>query len=91
MGAMTFVAFGLVAARRRQWRRHAAWMFRSYMAMMVFAWFRLAWEFPVLNELTPRSRATVILGLTMFITFIGTESILAWRGSRTRAVSYGVN
>jgi hypothetical protein len=83
LGAMTFTACGLIAARRRQWLRHAAWMLRSYVAMMVFAWFRLAWEFPVLDELSPRSRATVILGLTMFITFIVTESILAWRVDRT--------
>ena len=91
IGAMTFTACGLIAVRRRQWHRHATWMFRSYMAMMVFAWFRLAWELPVLDELSPRSRAAVILGLTMFITFLATESILAWRDGRARIVSYGVN
>jgi hypothetical protein len=79
---MAFTARGLIAARRRQWHRHAAWMLRSYMAMMVFAWFRLAWEFPVLEELALRTRAAVILGLTMLLTFLATESILALRASR---------
>ena len=82
VGAMAFTARGLIAARRRQWHRHAAWMLRSYMAMMVFAWFRLAWEFPVLEELALRTRAAVILGLTMLLTFLATESILALRASR---------
>jgi hypothetical protein len=82
VGAMAFTARGLIAARRRQWHRHAAWMLRSYMAMMVFAWFRLAWEFPVLEELALRTRAAVILGLTMLLTFLATESILVLRASR---------
>jgi hypothetical protein len=90
VGAMTFTAYGLIAARRRQWRRHAAWMLRSYMAMMVFAWFRLAWEFPVLEAMAPRTRAAVILGLTMLLTVVGTESILALRARRNERL-YGVN
>ena len=52
IGAMVYTASGLLAARRRQWHRHATWMLRSYMAMMVFAWFRLAWDFPVLQDIT---------------------------------------
>jgi hypothetical protein len=90
VGAMAFTARGLIAARRRQWQRHAAWMLRSYMAMMVFAWFRLAWEFPVLEGMAPRTRATVILGLTMLLTVVGTESILALRARRNERL-YGVN
>ncbi len=82
VGAMTFTACGLRAARRCQWQRHAAWMLRSYMAMMVFAWFRLAWEFPVLEEMSPRARAALILGVTMLLTFAATESILALRARR---------
>jgi hypothetical protein len=81
--AMVFTGCGLIAARRRQWHRHAAWMLRSYMAMMVFAWFRLAWEFPVLEQMALRTRAALILGLTMLLTVIGTESILALRARRT--------
>jgi hypothetical protein len=85
VGAMAYTACGLIAARRREWRRHATWMLRSYMAMMVFAWFRLGWELPVLEELDPRTRATAILGLTMLLAFLCTESILAWRARRTMA------
>jgi hypothetical protein len=85
IGAMVYTACGLLAARRRQWHRHATWMLRSYMAMMVFAWFRLAWEFPVLQELPVRTRAAAILGLTMLFTFIGTESVLALRARRNIA------
>jgi Predicted membrane protein (DUF2306) len=77
--AMAFTACGLIAAWRRQWQRHVAWMLRSYMAMMVFAWFRLAWEFPVLETMPPKSRATLILALTMLLTFVATETILAVR------------
>ena len=83
VAAMVYTACGLIAARRREWHRHATWMLRSYMAMMVFAWFRLGWEFPVLEELALRTRAAVILGLTMLITFIATESILALRARTT--------
>ena len=82
LAAMAYTACGLIAARRREWHRHATWMLRSYMAMMVFAWFRLAWEFPVLEELALRTRAAVILALTMLFTFIATESILALRARR---------
>ncbi len=85
IGAMVYTACGLLAARRRRWHRHATWMLRSYMAMMVFAWFRLAWEFPVLQELPVRTRAAAILGLTMLFTFIGTESVLALRARRNVA------
>jgi hypothetical protein len=77
--ALLFTAFGLIEARRRRWQHHAAWMLRSYMAMMVFAWFRLAWELPVLRDLTVRPRATTILALTMAITFAGTELLLRSR------------
>jgi hypothetical protein len=80
--AILFTACGLIAARRRQWHRHAAWMLRSYMAMMVFAWFRLAWELPVLQEMTRSARATLLLGLSMLLTFAGTEAILALRARR---------
>jgi hypothetical protein len=79
--ALLFTAFGLIEARRRRWHRHAAWMLRSYMAMMVFAWFRLAWELPVLRDLTVGARATTFLALTMTIAFVGTELLLR---SRTR-------
>jgi hypothetical protein len=77
--ALLFTAFGLLEARRRQWRRHAAWMLRSYMAMMVFAWFRLAWELPLLPHLSASARATLFLFLTMAITFVGTELMLRFR------------
>lgn len=77
--ALLFTAFGLIEARRRRWHHHAAWMLRSYMAMMVFAWFRLGWELPVLQDMAPGTRAAMILGLTMLLTFAGTESILKLR------------
>jgi uncharacterized membrane protein len=75
--ALFFTVRGLIEARRRQWKRHAAWMLRSYMAMMVFAWFRLLWEMPVFQELSPPTRATIVLALTMLVTFVGTELILS--------------
>jgi Predicted membrane protein (DUF2306) len=77
--ALLFTAFGLIAARRRHFQRHAAWMLRSYMTMMVFAWFRLAWELPVFQDVPGGSRATMLLALTMAITFVGTELVLRLR------------
>jgi hypothetical protein len=77
--ALLFTAIGLIEARRRRWHRHAAWMLRSYMTMMVFAWFRLAWELPVLRDLTVGARAATLLALTMAITFAGTEMLLRSR------------
>ncbi|HEY0686652.1 MAG TPA: DUF2306 domain-containing protein [Steroidobacter sp.] len=74
--ALLFTACGLLEARRRRWQRHAAWMIRSYMAMMVFAWFRLAWELPLLTNTPTGTRAAAILGLTMLITLAGTEVAL---------------
>jgi hypothetical protein len=74
--ALLFTTFGLIEARRRHWGQHAAWMLRSYMAMMVFAWFRLAWELPMLQDLAPPLRAATFLGLTMLIAFGATELIL---------------
>jgi hypothetical protein len=78
-GALLFTAFGLLAARRRQWQDHAAWMVRSYMAMMVFAWFRLAWELPLLQDTPIVARAPLILAATMGITFFATELLLRHR------------
>jgi hypothetical protein len=86
--ALLFTAFGLIEARRRRWHDHAAWMLRSYMAMMVFAWFRLAWEMPVLPDLPPAARATAILALTMAITFVGTELVLRMRTRRSQVRSF---
>jgi hypothetical protein len=54
-------------------------MLRSYMAMMVFAGFRLLWELPVLQDRPVGARATMILGLTMAIAFTGTELLLRLR------------
>jgi Predicted membrane protein (DUF2306) len=89
VSALLFTAFGLFAARRRQWHRHAAWMLRSYMAMMVFAWFRLAWELPVLQDVSRGARATIILALTMAITFVGTELVLRLRtGPNTKTIRH---
>jgi len=79
--ALLFTALGWVAARRRQWHRHAAYMLRSYMAMMVFAWFRLTMELPVLRDVPLGTRATTLLALTMLITFSGTELFLRLRTS----------
>jgi hypothetical protein len=87
--ALLFTAFGVIEARRRQWRRHAAWMVRSYMAMMVFAWFRLIWELPVLGHLSISARAAMILALTMLITFVGTELMLRLRAYMTAKRSAG--
>lgn len=83
--ALLFTAFGLIEARRRRWHLHAAWMLRSYMAMMVFAWFRLGWELPLLRDMAAGTRAATILGLTMLVTFIATETLLRLRTSRLRA------
>jgi hypothetical protein len=74
--ALLFTAIGFIEARRRRWNRHAAWMFRSYMAMMVFAWFRLIMELPVLEDMPPRARATMVLALTMVMAGSVTEVIL---------------
>ncbi len=74
--ALIFTACGWSAAKRREWPRHTAWMIRSYMAMMVFAWFRLAWELPLLRDTPPSARAATVLALTMLITFAGTELVL---------------
>jgi len=82
--ALVFTAFGVIEARRRHWQRHSAWMLRSYMAMMVFAWFRLAWELPVLHALPGGSRAAALLAATMLITFTVTELILARTSRRLR-------
>ena len=84
--ALFFTARGLIEARRRQWKRHAAWMLRSYMAMMVFAWFRLLWEVPVLRELSPGARATTFLALAMLISLVGTELFLNPRAERRNAI-----
>jgi hypothetical protein len=82
--ALLFTAFGLLEARRRQWHRHAAWMLRSYMAMMVFAWFRLAWEVPVLQDVPASIRAATLLALTMLITFAATELALTFRARASK-------
>jgi hypothetical protein len=74
--ALVSTAFGWIEARRRRWQHHAAWMLRSYMAMMVFAWFRLAMETPLLQDMPGRARATTILALTMLITLLCTEVAL---------------
>jgi hypothetical protein len=73
--ALVSTTFGWLAARRRRWHDHATWMLRSYMAMMVFAWFRLAMETPFLEDMPAAQRATTILGLTMVITLVATELI----------------
>jgi hypothetical protein len=85
--ATVFTAKGWIAARRRQWQLHAAWMLRSYLAMMVFAWFRLIWELPVLEAMAPGARAALILGLTMLFTGIVSEAILALRGRQQPSMS----
>lgn len=77
--ALLFTAFGLISARRRRWREHAAWMLRSYMAMMVFAWFRLGWELPVLQDVPAGTRAPTILGVAMLLTLAATELLLISR------------
>lgn len=74
--ALLATAVGLVHARRRKWHDHAAWMIRSYLAMMVFAWFRLVWELPLWRDMAPGTRAAMFLGLTMLITWVATELIL---------------
>lgn len=84
LSALLCTAFGLREARRRCWHRHATWMIRSYMAMMVFAWFRLAWELPVLTGTAATERAAMILGLTMLVTLAGTE--LALRSLHRRTI-----
>lgn len=81
-GAMLFTALGLLAARRRRWKHHATWITRSYTTMMVFAWFRLAWELPLLTATPAGDRAAMILGGTMLVTLVGTE--LAVRRVRSR-------
>jgi hypothetical protein len=77
--ALLFTALGLIEARRRRWHLHAGWMLRSYMAMMVFAWFRLGWELPLLRDMAAGTRAATILGLTMLVTFAATETLLKLR------------
>jgi hypothetical protein len=74
--ALLFTTIGFIEARRRRWNRHAAWMLRSYMAMMVFAWFRLIMELPVLEDMPIRARATMVLALTMAMTVVVTELIV---------------
>lgn len=83
--ALLFTSCGLLEARRRRWDRHATWMIRSYMAMMVFAWFRLAWELPLLTNMPTSARAASILGLTMLITLAGTELALLVNARNERA------
>jgi hypothetical protein len=74
--ALTSTAFGLIEARRRRWRRHVAWMLRSYMAMMVFAWFRLGWELPVMQDTPNGTRAATILGIAMLTALTATELVI---------------
>lgn len=79
VSALLYTALGVIEARRHRPHRHAAWMLRSYMAVMVFAWFRLAMELPLLQDVPKGTRATMMLALTMLITYAGTELVLRLR------------
>ena len=77
--ALLFTGMGLLAARGRHRQAHSAWMVRSYMAMMVFAWFRLALKVPVLEDATIQTRVATVLASAMLITFGTTELALLLR------------
>ena len=82
---LVFTTCGLVEARRRRWLHHSAWMLRSYAGMMVFAWFRLVWELPVLHTLPQGTRAATVLAVTMLLTFAATELLLLMRTRRLQS------
>jgi uncharacterized membrane protein len=85
VSASLFTLRGWIAAKRRDRERHTAWMLRSYMAMMVFAGFRLTWELPILRDAPATTRAPVLLAIAMVAALVGTEVVLKWRdGARRR-------
>jgi predicted membrane protein DUF2306 len=74
--ALLSTGMGVRAALHRHFQAHSRWMIRSYMAMMVFAWFRLGMLLPVLHDAPLQVRAATILAATMLITLGGTELVL---------------
>jgi hypothetical protein len=46
------------------------------MAMMVFAWFRLGWELPVMQDVSNGTRAAMILGIAMLTALTSTELVI---------------
>jgi uncharacterized membrane protein len=85
VSASLFTVRGWLAAKRRDRDRHSAWMLRSYMAMMVFAGFRLLWELPIVSGAPATTRAPLLLALAMAAALVGTELVLKWRdGARRR-------
>lgn len=84
VSASSFTMCGWIAAKRRDRERHTAWMLRSYMAMMVFAGFRLLWELPILRDSPAPTRAPLLLAIAMIAAFISTELVLRWRSQARR-------
>jgi uncharacterized membrane protein len=73
---LLFTALGVIAILRRDRAAHREWMIRSYMAVLVFGFFRAAVETSLLHELPFAERFTALMGLTMSSALVAAELLI---------------